>query len=97
MISGLFKLWRRVRWGGPHVRLEIAALLVGLFTGFTLSSGAMYTLGVEIPVAPPLKGPGRGAGELPPLLQAGGWSEGIPLDWQQLRGRVVVLDVWALW
>lgn len=89
--------WRRLRARGPRLRPEAAALAVGLFTGFTLSSGAMHTLGVQLLLVPPLEGPGRGAGEYPPALRAEGWSDGAPPDWEGLKGRVVVLDVWADW
>jgi len=89
--------WRRLPCAGPRLRPEVAALVVGLFTGFTLSSGGMHTLGFQVPMAPPLEGPGRGAGEHPPILRAEGWSDGAPPNWEQLKGQVVVLDVWAYW
>ncbi len=36
-------------------------------------------------------------GSAPPTLVAEGWLHGSPLAWEQLAGKVVVVDVWAYW
>ena len=36
-------------------------------------------------------------GSLPPPLAAEGWENGWPVRWEQLSGKVVVVDIWAYW
>lgn len=38
-------------------------------------------------------------GKAPPALAVDGWinTDGKPLSWEALRGKVVVLDFWGTW
>ncbi len=36
-------------------------------------------------------------GSAPPQLLAEGWLNGSPVRWEQLFGKVVVVDIWAYW
>jgi cytochrome c biogenesis protein CcmG/thiol:disulfide interchange protein DsbE len=40
---------------------------------------------------------GLAPGALPPPLLAEGWLNGWPDRWEQLSGKVVVVDIWAYW
>ena len=40
---------------------------------------------------------GMAAGSAPPPLAAEGWLNGSPVRWEQLAGKVVVVDIWAHW
>lgn len=93
----LFSVHSCLRRGGPHVSPSVAALIVGLWTGFGVSAGAMHALGTRFLEMPSLEGPGRAVGERPPVLRAEGWSTGVPFDWRRFEGRVVVLDIWTNW
>lgn len=39
-------------------------------------------------------------GQAPPELKSATWlntAEGLPLSWDKLKGKVVLLDLWAYW
>jgi len=36
-------------------------------------------------------------GKLPPKLAATEWLNSKPLDWNGLKGKVVLIDFWAFW
>lgn len=38
-------------------------------------------------------------GKVPPKLEVSGWlnTDGKPLTWESLRGKVVVIDFWGTW
>jgi thiol-disulfide isomerase/thioredoxin len=36
-------------------------------------------------------------GSAPPTIMAEGWVDGPPLAWEQLAGKVAVVDIWAYW
>jgi hypothetical protein len=41
-----------------------------------------------------------GEGKAPPELKAGKWMntpDGKPLTWKEMRGKVVLIDLWAFW
>ena len=41
-----------------------------------------------------------GEGKAPPELKAEKWmntADGKPLTWKEMRGKVVLIDLWAFW
>lgn len=80
----------------------LAGSIVGLFSGLAIGAGSMHSLGYRLvqfgvpdPNLPPLEGPRLGIGFFPPALEPRGWVNGSPPSWEVLRGRIVVVDIWA--
>jgi hypothetical protein len=75
----------------------LAASVIGSFTGGMLTACSFSACASYVPPLPELTGAGLSAGQTPLALAAGGWLKGQAPGWEELRGRVVVLDVWADW
>lgn len=76
----------------------VSTVAIGLFSGAGLTYGAFDLWSVyDLPLSPPLAGPGVSPGERPFPLVAGGWLNGSAPTWSDLAGKVVVVDVWINW
>lgn len=94
--------FRKVRFGPVRLGVGIgpvtlATASLGFAAGLSLGVGVMHTLGYQVTPMRPYSGVGRGIGERPPGLPMAGWLNGQPPNWGQLRGDVVVVDIWADW
>lgn len=79
------------------VPVLLAAPILGGFTGSMLTACAFYSCASYVPPLPRLTGAGVSEGQTPPILEAAGWLNGSGVEWADVRGRVVVIDVWADW
>jgi thiol-disulfide isomerase/thioredoxin len=92
----------KARSSGPFFtvgfRVFLGAFLVaGLFgAGCASSSGASRSSKAEASDESDSGGAGNGVGEAAPDLKLEGW-DGKPLTLSKLRGKVVLLDIWASW
>jgi hypothetical protein len=94
----LFRALSRTKLRPPlRVPARCSALVIGLVTGAGLSYVALSLWSVYTTSLSPLTGPRLRSGERPMALDAQGWLNGAAPPWQQLAGKVVVLDVWDDW
>lgn len=88
---------RRRREMRTVVPVWLAMGAIGFFTGGSLGIGAMYSLGYHVTPRVAYHGTGRGIGQRPPVLPRKGWLNNQAASWAELRGRIVVVDIWADW
>lgn len=96
-LVGLALAMRRVVRRPLVVPNWAAAPTIGAFTGTMVTAFTFYTFASYMPPIPEMIGEGLSQGDLPPRLEASGWLNGSEIDLADLRGRVVVLDLWADW
>ncbi|MAV33819.1 MAG: hypothetical protein CMJ59_00035 [Planctomycetaceae bacterium] len=103
LVFGL--LLRMAAPSGRSVPLWLATGLIGFLLGLALGAGIMHSLGYRISEISPFAAlPTRprvehqlAPDDAVPPLEATGWLNGTPGNWQSLRGQVVVLDLWGDW
>lgn len=96
-LAGLALAIRRFTHRSLVVPAWLAAPTVGVFTGMMVTAFTFYTFAAYMPPIPEMVGEGVSQGDRPQQIEASGWLNGSEVNLADLRGRVVVLDLWADW
>ncbi|HVX11940.1 MAG TPA: TlpA disulfide reductase family protein [Pirellulales bacterium] len=102
------RFWRTTRGMVLFWSLGAVAGSAGMFMiGFQIGNRAKFDgswrqrivgpARTVIPVPPPLGVPGCVPGDEPPPLPSTDWLRGEARTWDDFKGQVVIVDVWANW